>query len=225
MEDGRFFQIAIKADGFLSEKEHSALIVTMHPRMINQLFAVALALSTSSYALWPKPTQMTNGTTPLRLSPTFTISSFSGAPADVSSAITRTEGYLKSDKLGRLVPGRGASDQASVSRAHELTSLKLELSSTSKAKSQIISITDEAQKPVGERDEGYNLAIPASGGTATLSANSTLGLFRGLTTFGQLWYTFESTTYLLEAPVEITDSPAFVRDLMTCCVVHLTDAK
>ena len=157
---------------------------------------------------------MTNGTTPLRLAPSFSISaSFSGAPVDLNSAITRTEGYLKSDKLGRLVPGRGVGDQVLLTGAHELTSLKLELtaSPTSKAKRQISSITEEAQKPVGERDEGYSLSIPSSGGAATLSANSTLGLLRGLTTFGQLWYTFQETTYLLEAPLKIDDSPAFVR--------------
>lgn len=181
---------------------------------LNVLSVVLLALSSGSVALWPKPTTMTNGTASLRLSPSFSISaSFGGAPSDLGSAISRAEGYLKSDQLGRLVPGRGAGDTAAISRAHELTSLKLELtpSSTSKAKSSVLSITEEAQKPVDERDEGYTLTIPATDGAATLSANSTLGLLRGLTTFGQMWYTFEGTTYMLEAPVQINDSPAFVR--------------
>ena len=43
-----------------------------------------------------------------------------------------------------------------------------------------------------------------------LSANTTLGLFRGLTTFGQLWYDWDGTTYTLEAPINIVDSPAYV---------------
>ncbi|KAG5732634.1 hypothetical protein E4T56_gene16912, partial [Termitomyces sp. T112] len=38
---------------------------------------------------------------------------------------------------------------------------------------------------------------------------STLGLFRGLTTFGQLWYDLNGITYTLQAPFDIVDSPAF----------------
>ncbi|THH03664.1 hypothetical protein EW145_g6103, partial [Phellinidium pouzarii] len=38
---------------------------------------------------------------------------------------------------------------------------------------------------------------------------STLGLFRGLATFGQIWYTAGGKTFTTEAPFAITDAPAF----------------
>lgn len=181
---------------------------------INLFSTLILVLIPGTNALWPKPTTFTNGSTPLRLASSFSISAvFEGVPADVNSAISRTEGYLKNDQLDRLVPGRGASDAHVVAQATQLTSLKLQLTSNSSlnANGTVLSITQEAQKPVGERDEAYSLSIPASGGTATISANSTLGLLRGLTTFSQMWYTFDGTIYSLSAPVYIKDEPAFVR--------------
>jgi hypothetical protein len=73
------------------------------------------------------------------------------------------------------------------------------------------------------------LNVPADGTGAVLSAASTLGLFRGLNTFAQLWYTYDygkealdqdgknrdgngvvPVVYTLSAPVAIQDSPAYV---------------
>ena len=72
------------------------------------------------------------------------------------------------------------------------------------------SISQEAVKPLGSRSEEYALKIPPDGSSATISANSTLGLLRGLTTFEQFWYDLNgAATYMLEAPVSIVDSPAF----------------
>jgi len=62
---------------------------------------------------------------------------------------------------------------------------------------------------IESRVEGYTLTIPADGSAASLKANSTLGLFRGLTTFGQFWYDLQGTTYTLAAPFNIVDSPAY----------------
>jgi len=71
------------------------------------------------------------------------------------------------------------------------------------------SITTEAQKPIEDRDEAYTLTVPSTGGSASITANTTLGLLRGLTTFGQLWYSWEGTTYAIDTPIDIVDSPAF----------------
>jgi hypothetical protein len=61
------------------------------------------------------------------------------------------------------------------------------------------------------------LHVPSDGSPATLSANSTLGLLRGLTTFEQLWYDLDgAATYTLEAPITISDAPAFV------CIIRCT---
>jgi hypothetical protein len=97
--------------------------------------------------------------------------------------------------------------------AGQLTSL----SSNQRSNSALWSSKDSrtiaagAITPLGTRDEAYTLNIPSDGSPATLSANSTLGLFRGLTTFSQIWYTHGSSIYTVEAPISISDSPAFVR--------------
>jgi hexosaminidase len=61
-----------------------------------------------------------------------------------------------------------------------------------------------------DRVEAYSLTVPEDGSAATLKASSTLGLLRGLTTFGQLWYEFDDVIYTLETPLQIEDSPAYV---------------
>ncbi|KIL67750.1 glycoside hydrolase family 20 protein [Amanita muscaria Koide BX008] len=157
-------------------------------------------------ALWPQPQQITTGTTPLRLSPGFSIqlSNINGAPQDLRDAITRTKQYLQKDNLQILAPDRGASNAGAISKANTLSKLTLSLDGGT-----VTSISQEAVKPLESRVEGYSLSIPANGGEAVLSANTTLGLFRGLTTFGQLWYDWDGTTYTLEAPINIVDSPAY----------------
>lgn len=162
----------------------------------------------SVLCLWPMPRLLENGSTPLILSSSFTIDiQIPDTPADLKEAASRTQSYLKNDKLERLVPDRGASDAALLHGAHQLKSLRLTLS---KQADKAQSISAEAILPIGVRSEEYTLTIPASGAAATISANSTLGLFRGLTTFEQLWYTVDDAVYTLEAPISIVDSPAFV---------------
>jgi hexosaminidase len=69
----------------------------------------------------------------------------------------------------------------------------------------------EAVQPLAARSEGYSLHVPIDGSSAVLTANSTLGLFRGLTTFEQLWYDLEGVAYSYQAPVVIVDDyPAYV---------------
>jgi hypothetical protein len=81
--------------------------------------------------------------------------------------------------------------------------------------------------PLAQRDEAYNLSVPADGSGAVLSARTTLGLFRGLNTFTQLWYYYAgdgddagacagAVVYTLSAPVAIQDSPAYVRLQSDC---------
>ena len=60
------------------------------------------------------------------------------------------------------------------------------------------------------RSEGYTLIVPADGGEAVVTANSTLGLFRGLSTFEQLWYEVDGTVYAPDMPLRVEDGPAYV---------------
>ncbi|KAG6900337.1 hypothetical protein C0993_012294 [Termitomyces sp. T159_Od127] len=172
------------------------------------LFTLSLLLAaTPALAVWPVPRQYSTGSSPLRLSPSFSIK-FSGInhpPSDLQDAISRTTAYLHKDKLEALVPDRGASSAQIVRSAKTLETLTLSLSTGA----HVRSISEEAVADLESRVEGYTLTIPADGSDASLTANSTLGLFRGLTTFGQLWYYLEGTTYTLQAPFDIVDSPAF----------------
>ncbi|KAF9464152.1 N-acetylhexosaminidase [Collybia nuda] len=168
--------------------------------------SVLLAI-TPAYAVWPIPRQYNVGSTPLRLSSSFSIklSGVHNAPKDLLDAVARTTAYLRTDKLQALVPDRGASSAKAIRSAKTLNSLSLSISTNAKVRS----ISDEAIENIESRVEGYTLTIPADGSGAILKANSTLGLFRGLTTFGQLWYDWDGTTYSLEAPFDIVDAPAY----------------
>jgi hexosaminidase len=66
-------------------------------------------------------------------------------------------------------------------------------------------------KPLaGQVDESYTLAV-AEDGSASLTANSYIGILRGLETFTQLFYTHSSGSgiYSNLAPIKIIDKPKF----------------
>jgi hexosaminidase len=169
---------------------------------------VTLLLGTEAEALWPHPRNVQNGEKALRLANNFKINVVGHSDADLTAAISRTQQYLKNDKLGRLVLGRGSGDVVTLESAAQLHTLTLSWGAGPRANSG--GISREAQAPLQDRDEAYTLSIPDDGSAASLYANSSLGLFRGLTTFSQLWYTYEDTTYALELPITIEDSPAYV---------------
>lgn len=158
-------------------------------------------------ALWPIPTTLETGMTALNISPSFYFDvQVQCAPADLYEAVAQAKYYLENDKLGRLIVGRGSNDTTALASAKTLTSLTLSLISGTNAEP----IASEAVKPLGTRREEYALTIPADGSAATLTANSTLGLYRGLTTFNQLFYHYGGVTYTILAPIIITDTPAYV---------------
>lgn len=172
------------------------------------LYATLLAAFAPADALWPQPRSLQEGSTALKLSGSFDITidgHIHNAPTDLHQAVLQAKNYVKQDKLGRLVVGRGAVDVPAYSKAKSLSKLTLTLGSGAVAHP----IATEAQKAPEARDEAYTLHVPSDGSGATLSANSTLGLYRGLTTFTQLFFYNAGTTYLLNAPLHIEDSPAY----------------
>ncbi|KAI0684527.1 N-acetylhexosaminidase [Cytidiella melzeri] len=179
----------------------------MFPKSTLVVFATLLTVFAPVDALWPQPRSLQTGTTPLRLSSGFDISASSihNAPTDLQQAVQDAKTLIQTDKLQRLVVGRGSGDAAVVQKAHTLSKLTLSLGKGAIANS----ITSESQKAPEARDEAYTLTVPSDGTGATITANSTLGLFRGLTTFTQLFYETGGTTYLLNAPIHIEDSPAY----------------
>ncbi|KIK69927.1 glycoside hydrolase family 20 protein [Collybiopsis luxurians FD-317 M1] len=172
------------------------------------LFIVA-AITATAAALWPLPTRLSTGTTPLTLASNFHIdtSAISSPSQDLLEAIDRTKTYLQNDKLEALVVDRGASYASSLQHAKSLSSLKLSFDSGHSG--NVKSISEEVTEDIESRVEGYTLTVPADGSAATLKANSSLGLFRGLTTFGQLFYYLNNDIYTVEAPISITDSPVY----------------
>ncbi|KAG7088857.1 hypothetical protein E1B28_012811 [Marasmius oreades] len=170
------------------------------------LFLVA-ALVSSATALWPQPQSISTGSNALKISPSFhiTLSGIKNAPKDLLDAISETKDNIANDKLERLVVGRGAVDAEAVAKSAELKELVVSLEHDGK----IRSISEEAVDAIENRVEGYSLTVPEDGSAATLKANSTLGLYRGLTTFQQLWYFWDGKVYLVDAPVEIQDSPKY----------------
>lgn len=172
------------------------------------LALIVLLSVQSSHGLWPIPRSLQTGSTALKLACDFDIQvNINNPPPDLSDAVSQAKTYLWTDGLQRLVVGRGASDNATIQNARTISSLRLSLTDGTSVKS----IAEEAVVEINNRSESYSLNIPDDGSSASITANSTLGLFRGLTTFTQLWYTFNGQIYTLEAPVNIDDSPAYVR--------------
>ena len=164
-------------------------------------------------ALWPLPKELSTGSSTLKLGDHFNIklSGVPNAPKDLEEAMKRTEEFLSTDKLQILEPDRGASYADAVHSAPSLDRLTISLESTENVRS----ISDEAKDRLEDRQEGYTLEVPDDGSDATLTANSTLGLFRGLSTFSQLWYDLEGKQYSVVAPISIKDSPAYVSSMVT----------
>jgi len=158
-------------------------------------FLVLLITPHSTHALWPQPRSLQNGTSALRLAPSesFTITvAVPNAPADLLAAAQRTRARLFTDKLARLEPTHGAADVRALSNANSnvLPGLTLRLEGDGAPEWGVRRVAEEACAPLEGRQarEGYSLEVPADGSGAVLSAASTLGLFRGLNTFAQLWY-------------------------------------
>ncbi|KAJ7904845.1 beta-hexosaminidase [Mycena leptocephala] len=147
---------------------------------------ILLVVIPHALALWPIPRTLKTGTSFVVLSPQFSINvNVANPPQDLLDAVSETQGYLRTDKLQRLVIGRGSSDADALKAAPALPSLTLTLQNTL----PVLPISVEAVKDLANRSEG-------DGNPAVLSANSTLGLFRGLTTFSQFWYDLNGVTYM-----------------------------
>ncbi len=185
----------------------NAPVIILATEMLTSLITL-LAIVSSTAALWPMPRVLTTGETPLKLSDTFSILlDIRKPPDDLVAATSTVKAQLHNDAFQRLVIGRAAADAAAIAHAPTLQSLSVSL--TKHAATRPIAV--EAVAPFDSRSESYQLTVPHDGSQATLLANSTLGLFRGLTTFSQLWYSSSTGKYILDAPVTVVDAPAFVR--------------
>ncbi|KAK7054363.1 Glucosamine-6-phosphate isomerase (Glucosamine-6-phosphate deaminase) (GNPDA) (GlcN6P deaminase) [Paramarasmius palmivorus] len=158
--------------------------------------------------LWPIPRSLETGSTLLKLADGFDITiDVDDAPQDLVDAVSRAKTLLQTDKLQLLDPDRGESYRGNLSSAQTLPGLVLSLVEGSPPARPI---STESTDDILRRDEGYSLSVPSDGSVANITSNTTLGLFRGLTTFGQMWYDLDGITYTISAPVTIVyDAPAF----------------
>ncbi|KDE09594.1 hypothetical protein MVLG_00002 [Microbotryum lychnidis-dioicae p1A1 Lamole] len=178
-------------------------------------------LAGSALAVWPQPRAISRGTGTVRLSKHFCIvidkedeRLLKAKILDLAQAIQRSQSRIQRDTHALLKLDRGASYLKSVREAAVLTTLSLSI----KPEGRRRPITYETNLPYEKQDESYTLTVPArcSKGlcTGTLTAETTLGLLRGLTTFEQLVYSFPSSVkskskFIIDMPIKIEDKPAF----------------
>ncbi|KAH9953189.1 N-acetylhexosaminidase [Russula dissimulans] len=188
-------------------------------------FLSILLLSHGTHALWPQPRYLQTGSSPVLIPPSFTITvDVPNPPPDLLAAAERARAQLDTDQLARLVPSRGAEDLPALAHASSLPGLTLRLEGDGRPFAPVRSICDEARAPLALRSEEYSLSVPSVGSQAVISAGTTLGLFRGLNAFVQLWYFYDvleadadgasyglsgPLVYMLNGPILIEDWPAY----------------
>ena len=168
--------------------------------------AALFALVANVHCIWPNPRSITLGGSIVTV-PFPQIIPPPGASLDLLAAIEKAESQILEDDMFPLVVPSLRPNASSLLGAKVLTGLQMTLVSGSASNS----IAYEARLPLEQRNEYYTLYIP-DGGLATLKANTSLGLFRGLTTFTQSVYaTSTGSKYIENAPITIEDGPAYVR--------------
>lgn len=112
----------------------------------------------------------------------FTVQDEGAIPEDLFAAALRTVDCVTKSKHYYLSPDRGK-EFLKTDDISTLTALEIVLQG-----SDYGTIASEVYKEASERREDYELDVPADGRNATLTARTSLGALRGLTTFEQLFY-------------------------------------
>lgn len=205
--------------------------------LLKSLFACLSALAVSAeLRVVPEPTSHSTGNTTLCLHQGFQISVEGGkAPADLEAAKAEVRDRLFGNTHQYLSPTRGQEFLPEGQCGGSIKNLVLRYNDGAKVQA----IADDAQERFEERidNEAYKLTVPVDG-PAVISADTSIGLFRGLTTFENLFYSTEAARSSLEntpskwrrwmrfdheergnkakgtiyapfAPYEIEDKPAF----------------
>jgi len=210
---------------------------TLYPHL--SLLSILL-FSHGTHALWPQPRSFQTGSLPVLIPSSFTITvDVPNAPPDLLAAAERARAQLDTDQLARLVPSRGAEDLPALANALSVPGLTIRLEGDGHPYAPVRNISDEARAPLALRNEQYSLSVPSIGSQAVITAPTTLGLFRGLNAFVQLWYFYDvleedgayglsgPLVYMLNAPILIQDWPTYVRHhpFFFCIVLVDADAK
>lgn len=188
--------------------------LTCRPMALSIVALILALLAQNVTALWPKPTSLTAGDVEvIRLHPTFRINPPKDCwiPADLLQTIDTTTKHIRNDKLSPLRLDVVSLEAQAAATNQYIKHLNLQVTCSQVKQT----IANHVKKPLEQWDESYTLDIRPDQHDATISANSTLGLLRGLQTFSQLVFTSSTmpngkpVRYLLNAPRHISDRPAF----------------
>lgn len=205
------------------------IIKPMYFSTLIAVFASTLYAQLGVSALWPQPQQYQPGTKFMKLAPNFIINFTYGlenpvwdldcmeSPSSLCNLLFQTLYTLKMPNATQRVPQRLVSaadldkDKQALQSAPQLSVLYLRYPNQDTRNLpedelwHIFTTMDQRKQA-----EAYQLSVSLNG-TAVITANSSLGMLRGLATFAQLWYiNSDNDIYTVEAPVDIADSPAYV---------------
>lgn len=160
----------------------------------------------------PRPAEYTVGNNTVCLSKSFRVTyEGNGFPSDLTAARDTLVKVLNATTHRYLSVERGAEFFAEGRGCQSyVDEIVLSAASSTAASTNLSSIFEDATQPIELRSEleRYSLYL-GTNNTATLSSDSALGLFRGLATFGQLFYKHEDKLYAPFGPYDIHDKPAF----------------
>jgi hypothetical protein len=175
-------------------KLHARSNIALHNMSFWLQAALFLLLGHRTMALlFPLPQTVTGGNTVIAIGHSLdVIFNVQGSiPQDLAAAAERAVADVTESEHYYLSPERGKEFLLD-NDLPVLTALEIILQG-----SDYGTIASEVSKEAGERREAYELDIPADGGNARLTATSSLGAFRGLATFEQLFYGFPVSTCLM----------------------------
>ena len=157
-----------------------------------QLVVVLVCNRLAMALLFPAPSFMTEGHSVLAVTESLDIiiTADGTIPEDLKAAAERMVEYVTQSNHHYLSPDQGK-EYLTSNDPPVLTTLEIILRG-----SDYGTIASEVYKEAGARREAYELDIPADGTRATLKAHSSLGAFRGLATFEQLFYGVPVSTLL-----------------------------
>lgn len=164
----------------------------------------APARNTTRPRIWPLPTDYTRGTTTVGVvvgDPSkFFSTTGSAAPTPfLAQAFRRYSALCFPHRASANRVGKEGAEMAPIAGTTYITGLAIAVVSTDDSHPQL------------DTDESYTLAVPASGGAATMTASTVYGVLRGLETFSQMVvFDFDAACYTIpQAPWQVNDVPRF----------------